>query len=89
MASTKNPRKWERLFDFHSIFVDPPQTENIPLIRITLPNGNQIFSSEGKNTDQTLSKVIGRDVRLIRANLEEPSDEDTGQILMALHKEIR
>jgi uncharacterized protein len=76
VASAKNPRRWERLFDFRSIFVEPPQTENIPPIRITLPNGNQIFSSEGKNTNQTLSKAIGRDVRLIRANLEKPSYEE-------------
>ena len=77
VASAKNPRKWERLFDFRCIFVDHPQaSENIPPIRITLPDGTQIFSSEDKNTDQTLSKAIGRDVRLIRANLEEPSYEE-------------
>jgi uncharacterized protein len=77
VASAKNPRKWERLFDFRSMFVEPPKApENIPPIRITLPNGNQISSGEDKNTDQTLSKAIGRDVRLIRANLEEPSYEE-------------
>jgi uncharacterized protein YcbX len=77
VASAKNPRKWERLFDFRSMFVEPPKApENIPPIRITLPNGNQISSGEDTNTDQTLSKAIGRDVRLIRANLEEPSYEE-------------
>ena len=76
VASAKNPRKWGRLFDFRSIFVEPPQPENIPPVKIALPNGNQIFSTEDKNTDQTLSKAIGRNVRLIRANLEEPSYEE-------------
>jgi uncharacterized protein YcbX len=77
VASAKNPRKWERLFDFRSIFVDHPQaSENIPPVRITLPNGTQIYSGEDKNIDQTLSNVLGRDVRLIRANLEKPSYEE-------------
>ena len=44
VASAKNPRKWERLFDFRSIFVDPPQApENIPPVRITLPDGTRFF----------------------------------------------
>jgi uncharacterized protein YcbX len=77
VASAKNPRKWERLFDFRSIFVDPPQApENIPPVRITLPDGTQISSDEDKNIDQTLSKALGRDVRLIRASLEKPSYEE-------------
>lgn len=77
VASAKNPRKWERLFDFRSIFVDPPQApENIPPVRITLPDGNQIFSDEDKNVDLTLSKALGRNVRLIRSNLEKPSYEE-------------
>jgi uncharacterized protein YcbX len=77
VASAKNPRKWGTLFDFRSIFVDPPQVpENIQPVRITLPNGTQIFSGEDKNIDQTLSKALGRDVRLIRASLEKPSYEE-------------
>jgi uncharacterized protein YcbX len=77
VASAKNPRKWERLFDFRSIFVDPPQApENIPPVRITLPDGTQISSDEDKNIDQTLSKALGRDVRLIRVSLEKPSYEE-------------
>jgi uncharacterized protein len=31
VASAKNPRKWGKLFDFRSIFIDQPQlVENIP-----------------------------------------------------------
>jgi hypothetical protein len=44
VASAKNPRKWEKLFDFHCIFVEPPQApDNIPPIRITLPDGTPDF----------------------------------------------
>lgn len=77
VASAKNPRKWEKLFDFRSVFIDPPQVaENVPHIRITLPDGTQIFSGQDKDIDYTLSKALGRDVRLMRANLEKPSYEE-------------
>ena len=77
VASAKNPRKWEKLFDFCSVFIDPPQVaENIPHIRITLPDGTQVFSSQDKDIDYTLSKALGRDVRLMKANLDKPSYEE-------------
>ena len=77
VVSAKNPRKWEKLFDFRSVFMDPPQVaENIPHIRITLPDGAQIFSSQDKDIDYTLSKALGRDVRLMKANLDKPSYEE-------------
>jgi uncharacterized protein len=77
VASAKNPRKWERLFDFHSIFVEPPKpAENIPPVRITLPDGTQIFSVQNEDTDHVLSKALGRDVRLMKASLEKPSYEE-------------
>jgi uncharacterized protein len=77
VASAKNPRKWERLFDFHSIFVNPPQApENIPPVRITLPDGTQIFSGQNEDIDHTLSNALGRDVRLMKASLEKPSYEE-------------
>jgi uncharacterized protein YcbX len=77
VASAKNPRKWEKLFDFRSVFIDPPQVaENIPPIRITLPNGTQTFSDQDKDIDYTLSKVLGRGVRLMKANLDKPSYEE-------------
>jgi uncharacterized protein len=77
VASAKNPRKWEKLFDFRSVFIDHPQVaENIPHIRITLPDGTQVFSSQDKDIDYTLSKALGRDVRLMKANLDKPSYEE-------------
>jgi uncharacterized protein YcbX len=77
VASAKNPRKWEKLFDFHSIFVDPPQASgNIPPVRIALPDGTQIFSGQNEDIDHTLSIALGRDVRLMKASLEKPSYEE-------------
>lgn len=77
VASAKNPRKWEKLFDFRSVFIDPPQVaENIPHIKITLPDGTQVFSGQDNDIDYTLSKALGRDVRLVKANLDKPSYEE-------------
>jgi uncharacterized protein len=80
VASAKNPRKWGKLFDFRTAFIEdpPPQVaENIlPPVRITFPDGTHIYSSDQDNIDHTLSSVVGREVRLIRANLEKPSYEE-------------
>jgi uncharacterized protein YcbX len=77
VASAKNPRKWEKLFDFRSAFIDIPQVaQNIPPVRITLPDGTQILSNQDEDIDYALSKAIGRDVRLMSADLERPSYEE-------------
>ena len=77
VASAKNPRKWEKLFDCHSVFMERPQVaENIPPVRITLPDGTQILSSKGEVVDHILSNAFGREVRLMRADLENPSYEE-------------
>jgi uncharacterized protein len=76
VASAKNPVKWGKLFDFRAAFIDSLQTvENIPPVRITLPDGSQIFSNHG-DIDRTLSKVLSRDVSVMKASLEKPSYEE-------------
>ena len=76
VASAKNPRKWGTLFDFNATFIDPlKDVENIPPIRITFPDGTQIFSDQD-DIDYTLSKVLGREVSLMRASLDKPSYEE-------------
>jgi uncharacterized protein len=76
VASAKNPTKWGKLFDFRAAFIDSPQTvENIPPVRITLPDGSQILSDHGE-TDHTLSKVLAREVSVMKASLEKPSYEE-------------
>jgi uncharacterized protein len=81
VASAKNPRKWGKLFDFRAVFIEdptPPQVADniLPPVRITFPDGTHIFSSDQDNIDHTLSSVLGREVRLMRANLEKPSYEE-------------
>jgi uncharacterized protein len=76
VASAKNPGKWGKLFDFHADFIDSLQTvDNIPPVRITLPEGSQVFSNHG-DVDHTLSKVLGREVSVMKACLEKPSYEE-------------
>jgi uncharacterized protein YcbX len=79
VASAKNPRKWGKLFDFHSMFVDSPNDVNdIPPVRITFPDGSNISSDHKEDDiDSSLSKVFNRDVRLMRASgFEKPSYEE-------------
>jgi uncharacterized protein len=76
VASAKNPKKWGKLFDFRAAFMDPPQVvENIPPVRITFPDGTNIFSDDD-NIDPTLSKVLGREVKIMKASLEKPGYEE-------------
>ena len=76
VASAKNPRKWGTLFDFRASFTDSLQTnDNIPRVRITFPDGTQIYSDH-KDVDRTLSKVLGREVKVMAANLESPTYEE-------------
>jgi uncharacterized protein YcbX len=77
VASAKNPRKWGKLFDFRAAFIDTPQAiESIPPVRITFPDGTHIYSDQADNINHALSSVLGREVRLMRANLEKPSYEE-------------
>lgn len=76
VASAKNPRKWGTLFDFRATFMGPiPMTDNIPRVRITLPDGTCIFSDR-KDVGSILSGALGREVRIIPANLKEPTYEE-------------
>ena len=89
VASAKNPAKWGKLFDFRAAFLDSLQTaDNIPPVRITLPDGSQIYSNQGE-IDHTLSKVLGREVTLMKASLETPSYEEYWPDIEGIaHREI-
>ena len=70
VASAKNPRKWGKLFDFRSIFTEQPlqpSMNNVPPVRITMPDGNHILSDQ-KEIDLSLSKVFEREVTLMKAS---------------------
>jgi MOSC domain-containing protein len=79
VASAKNPRKWGKLFDFRSMFVDSLHDVNdIPPVRITFPDGSNISSDhQDDDIDSSLSKVFDREVRLMKASgFEQPSYEE-------------
>jgi uncharacterized protein len=76
VISAKNPAKWGKLFDFRAAFIDSLQTaDNIPNVRITLPDGSQIFSDQ-EEIDHSLSKILGREVSLMKATLDKPGYEE-------------
>jgi hypothetical protein len=76
VASAKNPRKWPMLFDFRAALAHPPRTgEEIPPVRITLPNGLSITSEQG-DCDQILSNALGRRVALETGPPDIPSLEE-------------
>jgi uncharacterized protein YcbX len=75
VASANNPRKWGKLFDFRSIYVNRPQADNFLPVRITFPDGMLAFSDQD-DIHYNLSKVFGREVKLMRASLENPSYEE-------------
>jgi uncharacterized protein len=67
VASAKNPRKWPQLFEFRAAFVDAPHPgAEMPPVRITLPDGAMVRSDEA-NADESLSRVLGREVTLAAA----------------------
>jgi len=77
VASAKNPRKWGKLFDFRSVFIDQPQVvEDIPPVRVTFPDGTHILSADQDNIDNSLSNVLSQDVRLMKASLLKPVYEE-------------
>jgi uncharacterized protein YcbX len=85
VASAKNPRKWGKLSDTRSIFIDSlhddADVNDIPPVRITLPDGTNIFSDHQDDIDSSLSKVFGREVRLVKANnFESQAMRSTGLI---------
>ena len=79
VASAKNPRKWGKLFDFRSMYVDFPSegTNDIPPVRITFPDGTNILSDHNDVMDSRLSDALGREVTLMKSSgFEEPSYEE-------------
>jgi uncharacterized protein len=64
VVSAKNPRKWGALLAFRAEYVDSPVAgEPLPPVSIALPDGG-VVRSDDADVDQSLSKAIGRDVKL-------------------------
>jgi uncharacterized protein YcbX len=65
VASAKSANKWGKLLDFRAAFVAPPRLgENIPAVRITLPDG-AVVDSEQPEANKVMSRLLGRDVTLM------------------------
>jgi uncharacterized protein YcbX len=76
VVSAKNPRKWGTLFDFRAALAEPPRAgAAVPAARITLPDGT-LLTSEQKDLNQLLTRVLGREVALSAAAPPAPRLEE-------------
>ena len=76
VVSAKNPKKWPQLLEFRAAFLEPPRGgENLPPVRITLPNGRVVTSEQG-DCDRILSEALGREVTLASVAPKTPSLEE-------------
>lgn len=75
VASAKLPRKWGKLLDCRSTFIEPPVLNKpLPPVRITLSNGT-IVTSEQDQVHALMSQVLQREVTLTTTRPEQPSLE--------------
>ncbi|MEE9397666.1 MAG: MOSC N-terminal beta barrel domain-containing protein [Methylococcales bacterium] len=72
IVSAKNPKKWPNMFSFRSRYEDITNSNEI---RITLPNGNTVKSSDS-NANSILSGAFGKEVRLISQVPDNPQLEE-------------
>ena len=64
VASAKHPRKWGALLGFSARFASEPDPGGpVPRVEVTLPDGSVRRSGES-GTDEAISAVLGREVRL-------------------------
>ena len=64
LANAKNPKKWPGMFNYRASFAEPVElSKPIPSVRITLPDGQCIESSDG-NVSEQLSKSFQRPVTI-------------------------
>ena len=76
VVSAKNPRKWANLLDFRAAFTEPPRAqEEIPPVRITLPDGGLVISDQS-DLNEVLTDALGREVTLAAKAPETPSLEE-------------
>ncbi|KAA0547143.1 MOSC domain-containing protein [Bacillus sp. BGMRC 2118] len=64
LANAKNPMKWPNMFQYAAKFTySPLSNESIPPVKITLPNGYSLLSTDSE-TDTILSDSFNRSVHL-------------------------
>ncbi|MEM9004026.1 MAG: MOSC domain-containing protein [Cyanobacteria bacterium P01_F01_bin.86] len=75
VASAKLPRKWGKLLNCRSTFIEPPVLgQPLPPVRITLPDGT-LVTSEHDQVHALLSQILQREVTLTTTRPEAPSLE--------------
>ncbi len=72
IVSAKNPKRWPNMFSFRSRYEDITNSNDI---RITLPNGTTVKSSDSK-ANSILSDALGKEVRFISQVPDEPQLEE-------------
>ncbi len=75
VVSAKQPRKWARMFEFRSAYLEPPGGNGLPPVRIMLPDGT-IVTSDLPSLNEILSRELGREVALAASAPEAPSLEE-------------
>ena len=76
LASAKNPRKWQTLFDCRAHFVRTPEpTEPLPPAVITLPDGGCMMTDDALAAVR-LTQVLGREVMIANGGCDQPSLEE-------------
>jgi uncharacterized protein YcbX len=64
VASAKNPRRWNNLFNFRAEYVAAPRVDDdLPQVRITFPDGRALNNTD-PGIDEALSEALGRPVIL-------------------------
>lgn len=64
LANAKNPKKWPNMFRYRAHFIEPPEKgAAIPPVRITLPDGRSMVSTDGEKNEM-LSNSLKRNVHL-------------------------
>lgn len=77
VASAKNPRKWPNLFSFGAEYTDPPRLGSaLPSMQVTLPDGTAVHSDR-PDVDGSLSRALGRQVRMQAAGRRQDVVEST------------
>ena len=65
VVSAKKPRLWARMLDHAARFEsDPTPGGPLPAVAVTLPDGTERSSGDGRTFDESLSSSLGRDVTL-------------------------
>lgn len=64
LANAKNPKKWPEMFYYRAAYTEPIHSKGtIPPVRISMPNGRSVLSSEA-NISEQLSQSFARQVKL-------------------------